>query len=134
MKWNVKSTIFAIFSLPIRQWRIVLFWPFIIRILFTDRILWNLRKIDVSYDEFRSKQNWNPKAVNFFELTNYKQTFLKVRLNYSKFLGQHHILWYLFTNTLFKFGSICSLFMINDSLNHELFVSFHWILKKNLVK
>jgi hypothetical protein len=37
----------------------------------------------------------------------------------SKYLGQHHILSYLFANTLFKFGSIC---MINESLNHELFI------------
>jgi hypothetical protein len=34
---------------------------------------------------------------------------------YSKFLGQHNILSDLFINTLFKFGSICSLFMVNDS-------------------
>jgi hypothetical protein len=29
---------------------------------------------------------------------------------------------YLFANTTFKLGPICSLFMINNSLNHELFV------------
>jgi hypothetical protein len=40
----------------------------------------------------------------------------------QKFLSQHRILLYLFANTPFKFGSICSLFMINDSLNHELFI------------
>ncbi len=34
---------------------------------------------------------------------------------YSKFLGQYRISLYLFANTWFKFGSICSLFMVNDS-------------------
>jgi hypothetical protein len=34
---------------------------------------------------------------------------------YSKFLGQLRILSYLFANTPLKFGSICSLFMVNDS-------------------
>ena len=33
----------------------------------------------------------------------------------SKFLGKHRILPYLFVSTPFKFGSICSLFMVNDS-------------------
>jgi hypothetical protein len=33
----------------------------------------------------------------------------------SKFLSQHRVLSYLFANTMFKFGSIYSLFMINDS-------------------
>ncbi len=71
------------------------------------------------------------KARNF-ELTDYKQMFLNVRSNNSKFLkklskyvGQHPILSHLFANAPFKFGSICSLFMINDSLNclnHELFI------------
>jgi len=40
---------------------------------------------------------------------------LEISQKLSKFLSQHHILSYLFANTLFKFGSICSLFMINDS-------------------
>jgi hypothetical protein len=42
--------------------------------------------------------------------------------NLSNFLGQHIILPYLFANTQFKFGSICSLFMKNDNLNHEVFI------------
>ncbi len=66
-------------------------------------------------------------------MTDYKQIFLwtnilkseiklfKISQNLLKFLGQHHILPYLFTNTSFKFGSICSLFLKNDNLNHELF-------------
>jgi hypothetical protein len=33
----------------------------------------------------------------------------------SKFLGQRHILLYLFANIPIKFGSICSLFMVNNS-------------------
>ncbi len=41
---------------------------------------------------------------------------------FSKVLSQHRILSYLFANTPFKFGSICSIFIINDSLNNELFV------------
>ena len=39
----------------------------------------------------------------------------KISQKLSKFLGQHCILLYLFANTLFKFGLICSLFMVNDS-------------------
>jgi hypothetical protein len=34
---------------------------------------------------------------------------------------QHHISLYLFANTPFKFGSIGSVFTINDDLNDELF-------------
>jgi hypothetical protein len=44
----------------------------------------------------------------------------------SKFLGQHNILLYLFANTPFKFGSICSIFMVNDSQK-----SFHLVSKKS---
>jgi hypothetical protein len=62
------------------------FLPFVIWICFTDRIL---RKIEGSFDDFQSKQNWNPKADNFFELTDYKQIFLKVRSNYSKILRNY---------------------------------------------
>jgi hypothetical protein len=39
----------------------------------------------------------------------------KISKKLSKYLGQHRILSYLFANTLFKFGSICSLFMVNYS-------------------
>ncbi len=39
----------------------------------------------------------------------------KISQKLSKFLGQHHILSYLFANTLFKIGSIYSLFMVKDS-------------------
>ncbi len=53
----------------------------------------------------------------------------KISQKLSKFLGQHRILPYLFANKPFKFGSICSLFMKNDNLNHELFVEFHFISK-----
>ncbi len=88
----------------------------------------NLRKIEGSFD-FQSKQNQNQIADNFFDLTDCKWIFLKVRLYYLKFLKNYqnfsvndHILSYLLANTSFKFGSICSLFMINDSLNHELFI------------
>jgi hypothetical protein len=63
------------------------FLPFIFRIRFTDRILQNPRKIEGSFDDFLSKQNRIPKVDNFFELTDYKQIFLKVRSNYSKILG-----------------------------------------------
>ncbi len=62
---------------------------FIFLIQFTDRILRNPRKIESSFDDFQSKQNQNPKADNFFELTDYKQIFLKVRSNYSKILGNN---------------------------------------------
>ncbi len=52
---------------------------------------------------------------------------------YLKFLGQHHILLYLFANTSFKFGSICSLFMVNDSQKsktiHLILFSFKKIWK-----
>jgi len=94
------------------------FLPFVFRIWFSDRILWNPRKIKGSFDNFQSKWNRIPKVDNFFKLTQCKRS--EIRLfkhsrKYSKFLGQHHILSYLFTNTLFKFGSICSLFMVNDS-------------------
>jgi hypothetical protein len=34
---------------------------------------------------------------------------------YLKFLDQHRILSYLFSNTPVKFDSICSFFMVNDS-------------------
>jgi hypothetical protein len=45
--------------------------------------------------------------------------FLKIYPNFSV-----NIIFfpYLFANTPFKFGSVCSLFMINDNLNHELFI------------
>jgi hypothetical protein len=63
------------------------FLPFGFGIRFTDRILRNPRKIEGSFDDFRSKQNRIPKVYNFFELTNYKRIFLKVKSNYSKILG-----------------------------------------------
>jgi hypothetical protein len=52
---------------------------------------------------------------------------------YLKFLGQHSILLYLFANTLFKYGSICSLFIVNDSQKswtiHLILLSFEKIQK-----
>ncbi len=57
------------------------FLPFVIQIHFTDWILQNRRKIEGSFDDFWSKQKWNPKAYNFFELTDYKWMFLKVKSN-----------------------------------------------------
>ncbi len=52
---------------------------------------------------------------------------------YSKFLNQHCILSYLFSNTPFKFGSVCSLFMVNDSQKsitiHLILFSFEKIQK-----
>ena len=65
------------------------FLPFIIGICFTDRILRNQRKIEGSFDDFQSKQNRKTKADNFFKLTDYKLTFLKVRSKYSKFLENY---------------------------------------------
>jgi hypothetical protein len=47
---------------------------------------------------------------------------LEISQKLSKFLGQHYILSYLFANSLLKFGSIYSLFMITDSQNLELFI------------
>ena len=97
------------------------FLPFVIQIHFTDLIFWNPRKIEDTFDDFRRKQNRNPKADNFFELTDSKWMYLKVRSNYLKFLKNfqnfsvnidfYHI---FFANTPFKFGSICSLFRVND--------------------
>ncbi len=49
---------------------------------------------------------------------NFLKSEIELFKNYQKllkFLGQHRILSYLFANTQFKFGSICSLFMISDS-------------------
>ncbi len=63
------------------------FLPFVFQIQFTDKILQNLRKIEGSFDDFQSKQKQILKVDNFFELTDYKQIFLKVRSNYSKILG-----------------------------------------------
>ncbi len=62
------------------------FLPFVIGTHLTDRILGNLRKTEGSFDDFRSKQNQNPKADHFFKLTDYKWIFLKVRSKYSKIL------------------------------------------------
>jgi len=52
----------------------------------------------------------------------------KISQKLSKFLGQHHVLSYLFSNTLFKIGSICSLFMLNDSQKSLTihFIYFHF--------
>jgi hypothetical protein len=59
------------------------FLPFIIGIHF-HLILQNLRKIKGSFDHFQSKRNRNPKASNFFELTDYKQIFLKSEIELYK--------------------------------------------------
>ena len=63
------------------------FSPFIIDFHFTDQILRNPRKIEDSFDDCQSKQNRIPKVDNFFELTEYKLIFLKVKSNYLKILG-----------------------------------------------
>jgi hypothetical protein len=47
------------------------FLPFAIDIHFIDQKLRNLRKIKGSLDDFRSNRNRNPKADNFFKLTDY---------------------------------------------------------------
>ena len=73
------------------------FLPFIIGICFTDQILQNPRKIEGSFDDFQSKQNRIQKVDNFFKLTDYKHIFLKVRLNYSKILGNCLVFLQLFT-------------------------------------
>jgi len=59
------------------------FLPVIIDIHFTDWILQNPRKINGSFYYFWSNQNWNQKAGNFLNMTDYRQIFLKVITNYS---------------------------------------------------
>ncbi len=59
--------------------------PFGFGILFTNRILRNPRKIEGSFDDFRSKQNQIPKVDNFFELTDYNEYSLKWNWTIRKF-------------------------------------------------
>ncbi len=83
-------------------------------------------KLKVALITFKVIKTETWQQIIFLKLTDYKWIFLKVR---SKFLSQHSILLYLFANTSFKFGSILSLFMKNDNLNHKVFVWFHLISK-----
>ncbi len=94
------------------------FLPFGIQICFTDRILWNLRKIAGSFDDFWSQQNWKPKVDNFFELTDYKQIFLKARSNYSTFLKNYQ-------NFLVNIQFYCIYLQIHH-LNLVQFVHYLW--------
>jgi len=87
------------------------FLPCVIPIHFTDRILWNLIKIEGGFDDFLSKQNRNPKADNCFELTDYKQIFLKVRSkflenpqNFSVNIVFYHIYLQIWFNLLIIYG------------------------------
>ena len=112
------------------------FLPFIIQIHFTDPILWNLRKIEGSFDDFRSKWNRNPKADNSLELTDYKQIFLKVRSNYSKFLKNYqnflvNIIYYGIYSKIQCLNLVQFVHYLWQMIvkNHEQFISFHLVSK-----
>ncbi len=94
------------------------FLPFGFGIRFTDRILQNPRKIKGSFDDFQSKRNWIPYVDNSFELTDYKQIFLKVKLNYSKILGNT---WNFSVNIVFY-----RIYSQIHQLNLVQFVHFLW--------
>jgi len=106
-------------DLPIELWVTTnsAFLPFIMGICFLAKYFETREKLKVALMTW-SKQTQNLKADNFFELTDYKQIF-KNSQNFSA-----NIVFYRIYSQIHHLNlvSICSLFMINDSLNHELFI------------
>ncbi len=134
MSWRFKLVYLSMSATPTlglfyrlfctRKGRLVLFYHSLSEFVLLTKYFKTREKIEGSFNDFRSKQNWNPKADNFFELTNYKQIFLKVRSNYSKILRNYQN---FLVNIVF--------YHIYSQIHHLIFVQFvhylWWMMVKN---
>jgi hypothetical protein len=66
---------------------------------------------------FEVSETETQRQIIFFKMNILKSgiKLFKISQKLLKFLGQHRILLYLLASSPFRFGPICSLFMVNDN-------------------